>query len=146
MKNAPLRNASLQVSFENKHLRVSQTFKFPSCSVGFCYTFVWSQTTATAFNLCSALVVSHPVLFVPYCFLILCSLLLFISSRFIQLVINGSIHAEFVVNKTIHFCTSATRQSRCLHICLPQLHFNHILSLPKLLNLFFPLLIFPSVN
>lgn len=87
------------------------------------------------FYLCSALVVSTPVLFVPYCFLILCHFCFSSLPRFIHLVINGSIHAEFVVNKTFISVTQLSTVSLCLHICLPQLHFNHILSLPQFLSL-----------
>lgn len=101
------------------------------------------------FYLCSALVVSAPVLFVPYCFLILCHFCFSSLPRFIQLVINCSIHAEFVVNKTFISVTRLSAVSLCLHICLPRLHFNDILCVSHNSSLFINFLFrffLPSFN
>lgn len=96
---------------------ISQTFT--SCFSRFLLHICLVSNCRYIFYLCSALVISTPVLFVPYCFLILCHFCFSSLPRFIQLVINGSIHAEFVVNKTFISVTQLSAVSLCLHICLP---------------------------
>lgn len=86
--------------------QIFQTFTFPSCSVGFCYTFVWSQTAATAFI--SALHwLYQPRLIRPLLFSHSLSFLLFIFSPF-HSAGDKRFHSHWVCSKQdIHFCYSA---------------------------------------
>lgn len=96
------------------------------------------------FYLCSALVVSAPVLFVPYCFLILCHFCFSSLPLFIQLLINGSIHAEFVVNKTFISVTPLSTVSQSPLSSTSTTFQWHSVSLLRFLTLSKPPLLFFS--
>lgn len=81
-------------------LNVFQMFAFRYVFLHICFV---SISPATAFIACSGGINLHLFSHLPCCFHILCHFCFSSLPCFIQLVINGSVHAEFVVNNAFIF-------------------------------------------
>lgn len=86
--------------------------------VMFCYAFVSSQSPATAFIAGAGGINLHLFSRLPCCFHILCHFCFSSLPRFIQLVINGSVHAECVVNNAFIF--ALVWLYACASVSIPQ--------------------------
>lgn len=98
----------------------------------FCYTFVLSQSPAASFIVGAGGINLHLFSRLPRCFHILCHFCFSSLPRFIQLVINGSVHVESVVNNALVFALAWLYAQS--HACVS--YFLGYISIPQYTKMF----------